>query len=95
MDALVAYAWPGNVRELENLIERAAILSPGETLQIDTEVLRTTHGLPVADSSHGTQTGIAPAARTERLPSTSLQDIEHDHILAMLESCDWKVKGRG
>jgi transcriptional regulator with GAF, ATPase, and Fis domain len=35
MDALVHYAWPGNVRELENVIERALILSPGSTLQVD------------------------------------------------------------
>ena len=28
------YHWPGNVRELENIIERAMILSPGETIQV-------------------------------------------------------------
>jgi len=33
MDALVAYDWPGNIRELENLIERALILSTGDTLE--------------------------------------------------------------
>ncbi len=39
MDRLVAYSWPGNVRELENLLERAAILSDNETLQIDESAL--------------------------------------------------------
>jgi DNA-binding NtrC family response regulator len=29
---LAAYPWPGNVRELRNVIERALILNPGETL---------------------------------------------------------------
>jgi transcriptional regulator with GAF, ATPase, and Fis domain len=35
MDAMMAYRWPGNVRELENLLERALIMSPGATLQLD------------------------------------------------------------
>jgi DNA-binding NtrC family response regulator len=29
---LVSYAWPGNVRELQNCIERAAILTEGDTI---------------------------------------------------------------
>ena len=32
LDDLRAYAWPGNVRELQNCIERAVILSDGDTL---------------------------------------------------------------
>lgn len=35
LDALLAYSWPGNIRELENTIERAVILSEGETLDAD------------------------------------------------------------
>lgn len=35
LDALMAYAWPGNVRELENALERAVILSPGDTIRAD------------------------------------------------------------
>jgi len=34
MSALQAYTWKGNVRELENVIERALILSHGETIQM-------------------------------------------------------------
>jgi DNA-binding NtrC family response regulator len=32
LGALVRYPWPGNVRELENIIERAVIVSAGDTL---------------------------------------------------------------
>jgi DNA-binding NtrC family response regulator len=31
-EALMAYAWPGNVRELQNCIERAVILTTGDTI---------------------------------------------------------------
>ena len=34
LDAMQAYAWPGNVRELENALERAVILSDGETIDV-------------------------------------------------------------
>jgi formate hydrogenlyase transcriptional activator len=35
MTALKSYHWPGNVRELRNIIERAMIITEGNTLQID------------------------------------------------------------
>jgi formate hydrogenlyase transcriptional activator len=51
MDRLMRYAWPGNVRELENVIERAAILSPGPILQVD-EVLHQSNQGAASDTSH-------------------------------------------
>lgn len=33
LELLKKYAWPGNVRELKNLIERMAIMCPGETVE--------------------------------------------------------------
>jgi formate hydrogenlyase transcriptional activator len=35
-----AYQWPGNVRELQNVIERAVILSEGDTFSVDETWLR-------------------------------------------------------
>ena len=32
--AFMAYDWPGNLRELRNVIERAVILAPGDTIEI-------------------------------------------------------------
>jgi formate hydrogenlyase transcriptional activator len=34
MAALKSHSWPGNVRELQNFIERAVILTQGETLEV-------------------------------------------------------------
>jgi DNA-binding NtrC family response regulator len=34
MERLVAYAWPGNVRELMHVVERAAVLSGGEIIDV-------------------------------------------------------------
>lgn len=36
LSALQRYDWPGNVRELENALERAAILSTGDVIGVDT-----------------------------------------------------------
>jgi NtrC-family two-component system response regulator AlgB len=33
--ALQHYPWPGNVRELRNVLERAVLLSPGETIGVE------------------------------------------------------------
>jgi transcriptional regulator with GAF, ATPase, and Fis domain len=35
IDALQRYSWPGNVRELRNVIERAVIVSPKDTLNVE------------------------------------------------------------
>ena len=93
MEALQEYRWPGNVRELENVIERAAIISTGTMLQIDTAAFREAPGLLAPDSEQGAEPGIATSARTESLRAARLQDVERAHILAVLESCGWKVKG--
>jgi formate hydrogenlyase transcriptional activator len=42
-----AYSWPGNVRELQNIIERAVILSEGDTLAVDETWLKRESANPV------------------------------------------------
>lgn len=39
VQALTRYHWPGNIRELQNLIERAVILTQGNTLNVPSEEL--------------------------------------------------------
>jgi len=87
---LVAYPWPGNVRELENVIERAVILSPSSTLEID-PVLLTPPTTSTPDPA-GPFDG-----RGSRVPgrsaSESLKEVEKSHILSVLEDTKWVIEG--
>ncbi len=51
IDALMQYDWPGNIRELENLIERALILSNGNTLDYGEWVPHTKNSNSIGKSS--------------------------------------------
>ena len=55
MKVLQDYHWPGNVRELENVIERAAINTPGPSLQL----------LDNFDTSQGAGVTTAPVSTLE------------------------------
>jgi two-component system response regulator FlrC len=41
---LAAHPWPGNVRELENVMQRALILLPGDTIEVEHLLLPTSAG---------------------------------------------------
>jgi DNA-binding NtrC family response regulator len=71
LQALGHYSWPGNVRELENVVERAVILSDGESIGRE--------DLAVPDAS-----AVTAAAVTEKPGTGSLGEIERDHILRVL-----------
>jgi formate hydrogenlyase transcriptional activator len=75
---LQSYAWPGNVRELQNVIERAVILSDGNTLFFDDSWLK----------HDGTQ------ERTQSSMSVAdLQQLEKAMIQATLKACSGRVSG--
>jgi len=51
IETLMGYHWPGNVRELENCMERALLLSQGNTLQRTHIAERTRNLAKAADQS--------------------------------------------
>jgi len=78
VDALIDYDWPGNIRELENLIERAMILNPGNSLEYG-------EWLPKANASTKNENG--------RPSRQKLEEVERDHIIETLKKVNWKVSG--
>ncbi len=78
--ALAARPWPGNVRELSNVIERALILAPGETVELD--------DLPGADP-----TAVAPPGSWLGAPTLRefKERSERDYLLARLEENGWNI----
>jgi formate hydrogenlyase transcriptional activator len=60
LQLLTEYSWPGNVRELENIIERAMIVTTGDTLEVDAHWLESAH---VARSTPETGSGLAELER--------------------------------
>lgn len=73
-----AYDWPGNVRELQNVIERAVILSDGETFSVDETWLR-------RDQRQ-------PSGPTIALP-LALEEREREAIETALAECRGRVGG--
>ena len=80
MQAMINYAWPGNVRELRNVIEHAMIISRGKTLVVE---------LPGIDGISGAET----PHESDFL--STLEEVERDHIVSILERTGWRVKGEG
>ncbi|HBY59016.1 MAG TPA: response regulator [Solibacterales bacterium] len=80
--ALSAYAWPGNVRELRNIVERMAILCPGEALGPE--------AIPVElRARRDDEAGAAPRSSLRLARETA----EREHLLRALEAANWNVSG--
>jgi formate hydrogenlyase transcriptional activator len=91
MRLLMAYGWPGNIRELENVIERAAILSEGDTLHLDETMLP-----GAATTSAARSTIVEPAAPVEgrgRAAANPFDDQEVRLIEEALAAARGRVSG--
>jgi hypothetical protein len=97
MERLKSYSWPGNVRELQNVIERAVALTSSAVLTIGSDLAPAAIHAGLPDAQTNGHAGVAPAP-LDSLPlvtgaSRSLEDVERDHILAVLNQTGWVVEG--
>ena len=86
LERIREYAFPGNVRELENMVERAFIISSGETLPLalPQQQNTSTDSTPVLDLFDGTLTEFL-----------SFEEYQRKYIQLVLDSTGGKVSGKG
>jgi formate hydrogenlyase transcriptional activator len=94
LSKLVDYPWPGNIRELQNVIERAVILSPGNTLVLADDLRTPVPAVASAQPSRRdpTRDSRVSAASTEE-GLGSLEDAGRRHIEAVLATTNWMIEG--
>ncbi len=83
-----AYDWPGNVRELKNVIERAVILSKGNTLRLELS-------MPGSDPTLAHSAGAeGPGPAEQVLTDGQMREFQKRNIIAALDATDWKISGK-
>jgi len=78
--AMQSYSWPGNIRELQNAVERAVVLSSGQTI--------TLQNLPRLVDDTSTRDGIPPT-----LTWDGAQDVfKREYMIKALEANNWNQR---
>ena len=90
IERLAAYSWPGNVRELRNVVERAAIFFPGQTIGRDEAELLLTEQAVVAihhKSADATASAGETADKASFFDGFSLQEhLQEEERRLMIEA---------
>ena len=82
------YDWPGNVRELKNVIERAVILSRGNTLRLDLSLPENAIG-----SGQFADQG-SSAGEEQVLNEQQMRALQKRNIQVALRQSSWRVSGK-
>lgn len=91
VDALRRYDWPGNIRELKNVIERAVILSRGDSLRLDLNLSSDT----APDSPDPPVVAADPGAPATIFTERQLRQQQRENMRRALEIADWRISGKG
>jgi Nif-specific regulatory protein len=100
MRRLSEYAWPGNIRELQNIVERGVVLSHGRVLALDPGLLPIESAKTLAAAPGAVGEAVVedvsvshPKASHPPSDATSLEEVERQHILAVLKQTGGVVEG--
>jgi len=80
-EKLHSYNWPGNLRELRNAVQRAVVLSVGDSIEPE-------HLLIERESTTPKNAADSAPADGESSSLLTLEELERQHIGAVLEACD-------
>ena len=93
MRRLCAHSWPGNIRELQNVIERAVVLSKGPILTLEENPLFDLLGTDSAANGAAAIPNPSWSVATVSSSVRSLNEVEHQHIVAALTQANWQIEG--
>ncbi|MEN2416332.1 sigma 54-interacting response regulator [Flavobacterium mesophilum] len=80
LQQIMNYNWPGNIRELEHVMQRAILLTEGNTIK---EI-----ELSMSSKMH-------PEPASEPFSIKTILENERDYILYILKKCNGKISGAG
>lgn len=100
MELLMDYHWPGNIRELQNVIERSAILSRTEIIEVDDALVpvsikqRQDVDESSVDDEGETLEMIAGESELVRHTYKTLAENEKEYITRVLDDLNWVIGGK-
>ncbi len=80
LQQVINYSWPGNIRELEHVMQRAILLTEGNTIK----------EIELTSSSK-----MHPDQVNESFSIKTILENERDYILYILKKCNGKISGAG
>jgi formate hydrogenlyase transcriptional activator len=85
LESLTRHEWPGNIRELKNVIDRAAVVSPGRWLELPEHWA--VYMRPFSRIAEGSRSlKAAPHGAT-------LEELQRSHILQVMQQTGWPCGG--
>jgi DNA-binding NtrC family response regulator len=82
LELLCGHSWPGNIRQLESVVERAVLLSEGETIRVD--------DLPL-EIRHQTAPSARPYGFEIPVEGIDIEEFERQLIVQAMERSSWVI----